>query len=190
YLLRHVHTHEDGDFSEGALRCAHDAELANGLGNLLSRTIGLIERRRGGAIPAPGAAEPADGRLLDVARTLEVDVEAAISDFRLDEALARVWELVDEANRYVAATAPWRSGPDESGGGPGRVGTVLYNLAESLRLIAVSLTPFLPATAAAILRQLGLPEHVPPGPSALQWGQTPPGTRIRREAPLFPKPPR
>ena len=185
FLLRHINTHEDGDFREDGIRAAYDAELANGLGNLLSRTLGLIERFADNTIPTPGASAAVDALLLESARTLRTDVEDAIAEFRLDQALARIWRLVDEANRYVVVAEPWKLARSASHGDRLRLRTVLYNLVETLRIIAISLTPFLPGTAAAITRQLG----VEPGtaPSLLDWRRTGPGTRIARSAPLFPK---
>jgi len=189
YLLREIPATADGDFSLERLVRAYNADLADGLGNLLSRTIGMLSRYYDGIVPAHGALEPIDRRLVDAANRLYERLDAALERFAPDEALAAIWELVAAANKYVADVRPWAlakrraAEPDEA-----RLATSLYVLAEALRQLAYALAPFLPATADSIARQLGL--VLEPNirlSEALEWGRYPAGTAIQQAGVLFPK---
>jgi methionyl-tRNA synthetase len=185
YLLRHIRTTEDGDFSEHLLRRAYESELANGLGNLLSRTLGLVRRHCGDRVPQPGESEAGDETLLATARATPAAVHAAVRGFHLSDALDELWRFVDEANRYVADNQPWRLAKDPSQ--RQRLDTVLYNQLESLRLIAALLSPFLPTAAQAIATQLGVSGDF--DALSLSWGRLVPGAGVPGGPPLFPREP-
>lgn len=189
YLLREIPATGDGDFSDERFERAYNADLADGLGNLLSRTLGMLARFRAGVVPAPGRLHPADQRLADAGAALHARLDAAIERFAPDEALAAIWELVAAANRYVAETQPWalakRQADDPAAAE--RLDTALYALAETLRLLAHALAAFLPSTASAIAEQLGLALGDTRLREALAWGGLPPGTAVRPGATLFPK---
>jgi methionyl-tRNA synthetase len=190
YLLREVPSTADGDFSAERLQRAYNADLADGLGNLLSRTIGMLSRYHGGVVPAPGAHGPADQRLADAAAGLHARLDAAVERFALDDALAAIWELVAAANRYVSETQPWalakRRADDPAAAE--RLDTALYALAETLRLLAHALAPFLPSTAAAVAEQLGIElDACTSLAEALEWGRYAAGTAVRPGGALFPK---
>jgi methionyl-tRNA synthetase len=169
YLLRHVRPFEDGDVSEGRLCAARDAELADQLGNLVRRTVTLVQRQAAGTIGPPGAAGPAEQELRRRVEALPAALEAALPRFAADEALAAVFEVVAATNRAIEQTAPWALA---RAGETGRLQTVLFHAAEAVRIAALALAPFLPATSARIAAQLG--QSPPPSwPAALRWGGQP-----------------
>jgi methionyl-tRNA synthetase len=180
YLLRHVRTDRDGDFSPGRFAEAHDAELANGLGNLASRLLGATGRIAAGVIPAPGPDTARDEEIRAQALALGAEVDAAVSRFALDEALSAVFRTVDEANRYVTREAPWKLA---ASGHAARARAVLRTSLEALNVIGAELGPFLPATSAALRTLLG-------GPGARvgsAWNVLPTGAALGRGTPLFPR---
>jgi methionyl-tRNA synthetase len=197
YLLREIPATDDGDFAQERFLRAYNSDLADKLGNLLNRTVSMVGRYCNGVAPAPGAvADPADEPLLSVARGLRARVDEALERFAPHEALGAIWELVDAANKYVEETAPWglakrrKSGPDAEAAGA-RLATVLYNLLEALRLLALYTRPFIPAAAEALAHQLGLaPEQATASDTweaLTTWGRYPAGARIQPAAVLFPK---
>jgi methionyl-tRNA synthetase len=186
FLCRHVRFGRDGDFVAARLRAAHDAELADQLGNLLHRTVAMIERWCEGRVPAPvDGARP----LPALADEVRARVESAFAEFRVDDALGAAWSIVEAANAYVVEQAPWslaRRRDDPAA--QQRLRTTLYDLAEALRLCAVHLVPFIPGAAAKVAAQLGLdPSRASPWPEATAWGGLPPGTRVQPGPPIFPK---
>ena len=147
----------DGDFSLERLARAYNADLADQLGNLLSRTVGMISRYYGGVVPTPGELEEADRRLVEAGEQLYQRIDAALEQFALDAALGAIWDLVAIANKYVVEVQPWALAKQRADPAiERRLATTLYNLVETLRLVAHALAAFLPATAEAIARQLGI----------------------------------
>jgi len=196
YLLRHIRATEDGDFSLERFVRAHNADLADQLGNLLSRTLGMLGRYFGGVVPAPAGDDDADARLIAAAEGLPGRLDAAMERFLTHEALAAIWHLVDVANKYVVTVEPWTiakrakgaATPEEAAGYDARLRTVLYNLTEALRLIALCSRPFVPRTAAAVLDQLGLGADFDGDWREIsRWGGYPAGTAVRPGPVLFPK---
>ncbi len=181
FLLREVSLGEDGVFSEEALVKRINADLANDLGNLVYRTLTMLEKHAGGRIP-PGQAE---SHLQSDSFRVEKNVAAHLSLTVPSEALKDIWELIGKANHSVEEKAPWvlaREGRKEE------LDQFLYQLAETLRVIALFLLPFMPATAESIWRQLGfdgslIKERLP---AALK-NPIPAGQAIRKENPLFPR---
>lgn len=184
FLLRHVHTTRDGDFSRNRLVTAHDADLADQLGNLLQRTASLIHRHRGGIVPGapiPGELECA---IVDAVASTGAEVERAVERFALHEALAAIWRLVALGNRYVDQTQPWKLGRRESKAEPGEgLDQALYTLADLLRCIGLLLRPFLPGTARTLLRRVGADER----PRRILARELDAGVHFSRGGPLFPK---
>lgn len=180
YLLRHVRTDRDGDFSTARFAEAHDAELSNGLGNLASRILGATERLARGVIPEPGPSLGADDELCARLLALSDEVDAAVSRFALDEALSAIFRAIDDTNRYLTDQAPWALAAE---GHAARAGAVLRAALEALNVLAAELAPFLPACAGELRLRLGSP----PQERARRWNALATGTAIRRGAPLFPR---
>ena len=158
FLLRQVTFGLDGDFSELALVQRVNSDLANDLGNLLSRTVTMIEKYRGGAVPAPAALESLDVEVKEQALNAFAEYRAFMDNYQFDDALKALWSMIGRANKYIDETMPWKLGKDESLAA--RLDTVLATLAEELKLAALMLAPVMPKTAVKIWAQLGLPGDV------------------------------
>lgn len=187
FLLREVPFGSDGVYSEDALILRTNVDLANDLGNLLSRTTAMLEKFTGGRVPAPGRQDDLDREIPALADTVIDEVAGAMDRLDISDALAAIWRLVNRCNKYIEETAPWALA--RSAGGRDRLGTVLYNLAESLRLAAVLLVPFLVRTPERIWQQLGLDGDIRRSTwdGDARWGILSAGTAIRRGEPLFPR---
>ncbi len=186
FVLREVPFGQDGDFSRMSFIYRVNADLANDLGNLLSRTTAMINKFADGVIPAPGEWAQMDRAIPELAGEAIEKAAAAFDRLDFQEGLAQVFRLVGAANKYVDEAAPWALARTDEG--RRRLGTVLYNLAESLRIASVALSPVLTRKAEEICMQLGL-EGKPSdaGWDATRWGGTAPGTQVRRGEPVFPR---
>ena len=153
FLLREVPFGNDGDFSIAALIQRINSDLANDLGNLVQRSLSMIQSYFDGAVPKPGHFTDADRTLLEQAAGLHQTVAAAIERQALNEALQEIWKVVGDANRYVDSEKPWTVRKTDEA----RAGTVLYVLAETARRVALLLQAFIPDSAARILDQLVVP---------------------------------
>jgi methionyl-tRNA synthetase len=187
FVLREVAFGLDGDFSHLALVQRFNSDLANDLGNLLSRTLSMLERYCHGLVPAPTPLETSTNALAEAASKLLPDLDPLLNDLAFHKALARLWEYVRLVNRYVDEQAPWALARDPAQ--RRQLDTVLYNQVESLRIIALLLFPFMPYTAASMWRQLGIQgdiatQHLAP---ATIWGGAHPGTSIQPGEQLFPR---
>jgi methionyl-tRNA synthetase len=175
FLLRHIRTARDGDFSIARFHRAHDAELANGLGNLARRVLTLVEKVTDGKVPAPGVELAEDQELRRDALALPSEVDAAVDRLSLDEALSAIFRLVDATNRYVTLAAPWDHAREA------RAAATLRTALEALHVIARELAPFLPATSHDLRARL----HAPPIEGEFGWNALPTGAALSRGAPLF-----
>jgi methionyl-tRNA synthetase len=188
FLLREVPFGDDGDFSEASLVQRFNSELANDLGNLMSRTLTMIERYSEGRIPSPAKTATADDRKLrSAAAGLYKKVSSRLDDWAFHLALREIWKVVDLANRYIERNAPWELAKDAKK--RKRLDTVLYHLAESLRVLSLYLYPFMPETGKRMREQLGLD-----GPISTvdlskdhRWGKLKAGTSTRKGKQLFPR---
>lgn len=180
FLLRHIRTARDGDFSITRFRQAHDAELANGLGNLSSRVLTLVEKVANGRIPSPGEELAEDRALREASLALHSEVDVAVARLALDEALSAVFRVIDAANRYVTRAAPWQRARE---GRAGRAAATLRTALEALQVVAQELAPFLPATSERLLAHLGPPTRE----GCLDWNVLPTGLPISNIVPLFPR---
>jgi methionyl-tRNA synthetase len=156
FFLREVPFGQDGNYSHEAIVNRINADLANDLGNLAQRSLSMIAKNCGGAVPNPGAFTQADRDILGLADALPGKGRAALEAFALHTALAEIWAVVAEANRYFASQEPWVLRKQD----PERMGTVLYVTAEVLRAVAIMAQPFVPQAAGKLLDLLAVPgEH-------------------------------
>jgi len=177
----------DGDISLRSFTARYNANLANDLGNLLNRTLSMINRYCGGLLPAPDGDETAGDRdLQSAARSAFSALDSGIRSLDYLQALDGIWQLVNRANKYVEENAPWALAKSDRQ----RLGRVLYNLAESLRLVALAIAPFMPSTSARICEQFGIEAEAGRRDfsMAAQWGGLKPGIRVNpKPTPLFPR---
>ncbi len=177
YVVRELDIGPDGNWTDAGFRARYEAELANGLGNLVNRSLSMLKRYRDGAVPQ---------RSNELAKEVEkavLDTEARLRANQLQSALESIWSIITRANQYVDQTAPFKLAKDPSQAS--RLDGVLYNLAEICRVLAVLLQPFLPSTSEKILAQLNLAAR--PTWREADWGGLEPGHRIGDIKPLFPK---
>jgi methionyl-tRNA synthetase len=188
WLLRHVPPTGDADFSDDAFARVYAAELADDLGNLVSRVVGLLHRYRGGLVPAPG--QPSGSELRAAATRLAADLTPALEAYDPRAALDAVFALVDSANRHVEDARPWalaRAEREDDTVAARRLDTVLYDLAEACRVVAEGLRPLLPGTAERIGAAIGAPLATC-WTRGLEWGGIEPGRPVGRSTLLFPRP--
>src|SRR5436305_6849398 len=154
YLLRNLSFASDGDFSRARLIQRYNDELAKDLGNLLNRVVTMIQRYRGGSIPAPGPTGDLEIDLQRVATETRQQAETALEAWEIGNALNIIWRFVRRTNQYLEQSEPWRlaSQPEKQA----QLNTVLYSAAEAMRLLAVYLAPFIPGASHRIMSQLGL----------------------------------
>jgi len=184
YLLREIVFGQDGNFSYEALVTRYNADLANGLGNLVSRTLTMIEKYCGGKVPVPARLSP--GAETDAQRDIIQKVVAAYEKFDFFDALNWIQNLVSAADNIISDKKPWVLAENEST--VADLNDVLYRVADTIRVVTVLSHPVMPETTQRIWKQLGqttrLDEH---RIDQLQWGQLKPGTRIAKPEPLFPR---
>jgi methionyl-tRNA synthetase len=178
YVVRELDIGPDGNWTDAGFQARYHAELANGLGNLVNRSLSMLKRYRGGKVPVRS------DELGPEATRIAGEAREQLRSYQLQAALQTIWSLVNRANQYVDRTAPFKLAKDP--GQAERLDAVLYNLTETCRILAVLLWPFLPDAAARIYRQLGLAE-IPNQLDRADWGRLQPGHVIGEIAPLFPR---
>lgn len=192
FLLREVPFGQDGDFTRDALIRRYNSDLANDLGNLVSRTLTMIEQFTEGIIPQPSfeGSHDQEREIMDIARGLYEPVEDAFNRLEFHHVLSRIWKLVDRANRYIEEMAPWDLAKKTRE--RKKLETVLYTAAEALRVIAIYLSPFMPNTTERIIHALGLDQFPTNALStrvreSVLGGAPLPGRRVQKGAALFPR---
>ena len=178
YVVRELAIGPDGNWTDAGFQARYQAELANGLGNLVNRSLSMLKRYRNGIVP-----ERSDELSAEAAKIV-AETRAHLEQNQLQTALVSIWLLVNRANQYVDQTAPFKLAKDPAQAK--RLDEVLYNLAESCRILAVLLWPYIPGTSAKIYSQLGLTSS-PDTFSATTWGGLTAGHTIGEPVALFPR---
>ena len=185
FLLREVPFGADGVFTNEALISRINSDLANDLGNLLSRTSSMVGKYFGGKLPEAQAAGNFDDSLTELAGETKALVETSMDAMQFSTALTDLWKFVSRTNKYIDETAPWVLAKDE--GNAPRLSRVMYNLCEALRHISVMLAPFLPDTSDKIAAVLGLSEEQRTWQSLEKWGGLCATAEIGKTEPIFPR---
>ena len=174
---------QDGNFNNEALIQRINSDLANDLGNLVSRTVGMIQKYFDGTLPEAQEPTEFDGDLVETARNVVPKVEAAMDKMMFSDALIELWNLIRRTNKYIDETQPWILIKEESK--HAMLANALYHVAESIRIISVLLQPFMPNTPALIWKQLGIEDGT--WDSAKEWGKLPKTLSVQKGNVIFPR---
>lgn len=188
FLLREMTFGLDASFSDEHIVARQNSDLANDLGNLFSRVLSMINKFTGGIVPNPADPDPEDNELAEAAVNMVAEYRDRMNNFAFNRALQGVWEVISLANRYIVASEPWVLAKDPAK--TDRLNTVLYYLAEILRLIGLVLTPVMPETSIKMAKALGNPEAEKQNQNLIDhgiWGLTVPGVKTNLISSLFPR---
>ena len=185
FLLREFIFGTDGNYSEDVLINRINVDLANDFGNLLSRTTAMITKFQNGIIEAPAVKTEFDDELLELFKTVPDEMAEYMEKLEFHNAFASVWKIITKANKYIDECAPWalnKNGEKE------KLATVLYNMAEAIRIATILLTPIMPNTPAKVFAQLGIADQSELHTwESLTYGGIKAGTEIHRGEPIFPR---
>ncbi len=189
FILREMSFGLDASFGHDAIIARKNSDLANDLGNLFSRSLAMLQKYYDGKVPAATLdSDPSDSLLQETAQNMLIRYRQNMLHFEFHKGLQAVWELISQANKYIVVNEPWALVKEESK--KARLATVMYNLTESLRLIALTISPVMPETAEKMMHALGLPKRKLEAANITEdgkWGKYPEGSIVSEIEPLFPR---
>lgn len=185
HIMREMALGADSSFSNEIMINRINSDLANGLGNLVSRTVAMVEKYFGGTLPTERESGEFDDDLIETATALRAKVDAFMDETQLNNALAEIFKVVSRANKYIDETAPWVIAKDETK--RARLATVLYNLLDTIRIVATLLSAFMPTTMPKALEQIGACEKCATYENADKFGILPPDVTVKKGEALFPR---